>query len=39
MPSFDLRHSLFDKLRKAGVYYLIKLAAFQAGGWAATWGS
>ena len=31
-----LRYSLFDKFRKVGVSFLIKLTAFQAGGWADT---
>jgi len=32
--SFDIRYSLFDKPFKVEVSFSIKLAAFQASGWA-----
>jgi hypothetical protein len=35
MPSFDIRYSLFD-IRFFRVSFSMKLAAFQAGGWADT---
>jgi len=34
IPSFDIRYSLFDKLCKEEILFSIKLAVFQAGGWA-----